>query len=129
MSAAAPRPVVLCVDDDPDLVALMGRALGDEYQVLSAGNAGDAISAAMGEPRPDLILLDVDMPEVSGFEVCQALKGEVQTADIPVVFLTSKAEAQSQVEGLELGAVDYIAKPINPAVLRVLPALPAFTSG
>jgi putative two-component system response regulator len=118
MSAAVQRPVVLCVDDDPDLVALMGKALGDEYQVLSAGNAGDAISAAMGEPRPDLILLDVDMPEVSGFEVCQALKGEVQTADIPVVFLTSKAEAQSQVEGLELGAVDYIAKPINPAVLR-----------
>jgi putative two-component system response regulator len=112
------RPVVLCVDDDPDLLALMGRALGEHYQVLSANNAGDAISHAFGEPRPELILLDVEMPEVSGFEVCQALKAEVQTADIPVVFLTGMTEAQSQVDGLALGAVDYIAKPIDPGVLR-----------
>jgi putative two-component system response regulator len=112
------RPVVLCVDDDPDLLALMGKALGEHYQVLSADNAGDAISHAFGEPRPELILLDVEMPEVSGFEVCQALKAEVQTADIPVVFLTGMTEAQSQVDGLALGAVDYIAKPIDPGVLR-----------
>jgi putative two-component system response regulator len=116
--SAGDRPVVLCVDDDGDLLALMGKALGEDYQVLTADNAGDAISAACGEPRPDLVLLDIDMPDVSGFEVCQALKAEVQTADIPVVFLTSRTEAQSQLEGLELGAVDYIAKPINAAVLR-----------
>jgi len=112
------RPVVLCVDDDPDLLALMSRALGEHYQVLSANNAGDAISAAFGEPRPELILLDVEMPDVSGFEVCQALKAEVQTASIPLVFLTANTQAQAQVDGLALGAVDYIAKPIDPAVLR-----------
>jgi putative two-component system response regulator len=112
------RPVVLCVDDDPDLLALMSRALGEHYQVLSASNAGDAISAAFGEPRPELILLDVEMPDVSGFEVCQALKAEVQTAGIPLVFLTANTEPQAQVDGLALGAVDYIAKPIDPAVLR-----------
>ena len=98
---------------------MIAKALGSEYQVLTADNAGDAISMAFGEPTPDLILLDVDMPDVSGFEVCQALKGEAQTAEIPVIFLTSRIEAQDQVEGLQLGAVDYIGKPINAAVLKV----------
>jgi putative two-component system response regulator len=116
--SANDRPVVLCVDDVSDLLALMAKALGSEYQVLTADNAGDAISLAFGEPTPDLILLDVDMPDVSGFEVCQALKGEVATAEIPIIFLTGRTEAQSQVEGLELGAVDYIGKPINVAVLK-----------
>src|SRR3989442_8871160 len=96
----------------------MTLALKSEYEVLTADNAGDAISMAFGEPTPDLILLDVDMPDVSGFEVCQALKGEAPTADIPIIFLTSRTEAQSVVEGLGLGAVDYIGKAINVAVLR-----------
>jgi putative two-component system response regulator len=96
----------------------MAKALASEYQVLTADNAGDAISAAFGDPTPDLILLDVDMPDVSGFEVCRALKAEVPTAAIPVIFVTSRAEAQAQLEGFELGAVDYVAKPINAAVLR-----------
>jgi putative two-component system response regulator len=117
--SAKDRPVILCVDDATDLLALMAKALGSDYQVLTADNPGDAISMAFGEPTPDLIILDVDMPDVSGFEVCQALKGEAQTAQIPVIFLTSRIEAQSQVEGLELGAVDYIGKPINAAVLKV----------
>src|SRR5438132_6110463 len=101
----------------------MTLALKSEYEVLTADNAGDAISLAFGEPTPDLVLLDVDMPDVSGFEVCQALKGEAQTAEIPVMFLTSRIEAQDQVEGLQLGAVDYIGKPINAAVLKVRVAL------
>ena len=112
------RPVILCVDDVSDLLTLMTLALKSEYEVLTADNAGDAISLAFGEPTPDLILLDVDMPDVSGFEVCQALKGETQTAEIPVIFLTGNTDAQSQVEGLQLGAVDYIGKPINAAVLK-----------
>jgi putative two-component system response regulator len=111
------RPVVLVVDDVTDLLALIARVLGSEYQVLTADNPGDAIALAEGEPRPDLILLDIDMPHVTGFEVCQALKGEVRTADIPVIFLTARTEAQDQVEALQLGAVDFINKPINAAVL------------
>src|SRR5688572_17979023 len=117
-SPADDRPVVLCVDDAKDLLALMGKALGEDYRVITADNGGDAISAAFGEPRPDLILLDIDMPEVSGLEVCQALKGEAQTASIPVVFLTARTGMQEQVEGLEQGAVDYITKPFNAFVLR-----------
>jgi putative two-component system response regulator len=112
------KPVILCVDDAGDLLALMGKALGEEYRVITANNAGDAISAAMGEPRPDLILLDIDMPDVNGLEVCQALKGEAQTAGIPVVFLTARNTMQQQVEGFETGAVDYITKPFNAFVLR-----------
>ena len=116
--SANDKPVVLCVDDATDLLALMGKALGEDYRVITANNAGDAIAAASGEPRPDLILLDIDMPEVTGLEVCQALKGEPQTASIPVVFLTARNAMQHQVEGLEMGAVDYITKPFNAFVLR-----------
>ena len=121
--SAKGKPVILCVDDATELLALMGKALGDEYQVLTADNPGDAIEKAFSEPKPDLILLDVDMPEVTGFEVCGALKAEQATADIPVIFLTSRNDPQSQVEGLSLGAVDYIFKPINAAVLRTRVAL------
>lgn len=116
MNAKA-QPVILAVDDATDLLALMSKALGANYKVITADNGGDAISAASGNPRPDLILLDVEMPNVSGFEVCRALKAEPRTADIPVIFLTGKNEAQAQVEGLELGAVDYVTKPINSKVL------------
>jgi putative two-component system response regulator len=112
------RPVLLAVDDDADLVALMRKALGGEYVVLTATNSGDAIALAAGDPRPDLILLDIEMPEVSGFEVCRALKSDAATADIPIAFLTGQAEAQSQVEAFGLGAVDYIIKPINAGVLK-----------
>jgi putative two-component system response regulator len=112
------RPVVLCVDDSRDLLALMARALGNDYQVVTVDDPGEAIRKAFDEPRPDLILLDIEMPQVNGFEVCRALKGETLTADIPVIFLTAKSEAQAQVEGFEAGAVDYITKPINAAVLR-----------
>ena len=116
--SAKDRPVILCEDDATELLALMAKALGAEYQVLTADNAGDAISLAFGEPVPDLVLLDVEMPDVSGFEVCRALKAEAPTANIPVIFLTSRFEAEWQLEGLELGAVDYVPKPINAGVLR-----------
>jgi len=112
------RPVVLAVDDDTDLLALMQKALGQDYDMVIASDAGTAIEKAFGEPRPDLILLDVEMPDISGFEVCRALKDEAITASVPVIFLTGKTEAQAQVEAFELGAVDYISKPINSAVLK-----------
>jgi putative two-component system response regulator len=104
------RPVVLVVDDSTDLLALMERALSADYEIITASDPGSAIEKAFGEPRPDLILLDVEMPEISGFEVCRALKDEPATASIPIIFLTGKTEAQAQLEGLELGAADYITK-------------------
>jgi putative two-component system response regulator len=112
------KPVVLAVDDATDLLALMAKALAADYEIITAADAGTAIEKASAEPRPDLILLDIEMPDVSGFEVCRALKGEAATADIPIIFLTGKTEAQAQVEGLQLGAVDYVTKPINAGVLK-----------
>ena len=77
------RPVILAVDDSEDMLALVEKALGEDYQVISASDPGSAIEKAFGEPRPDLILLDVEMPDIDGFEVCRALKDEASTASIP----------------------------------------------
>jgi len=118
VSEQAKKPVILAVDDATDLLALMAKALNADYQVVTASDAGTAIEKAFAEPKPDLILLDIEMPDVNGFEVCQALKAEAATADIPIIFLTGKTEAQAQVEGFGLGAVDYVTKPINAAVLK-----------
>jgi putative two-component system response regulator len=115
----AKRPLILVVDDSEDMLALMEKALGAEYEVVTAADSGTAIEKAFGDPRPDLILLDIEMPDIDGFEVCRALKGEPATAAIPVIFLTGKSEAQAQVEGLELGAADYLTKSgANAAVLK-----------
>ena len=117
--SAAKRPLILVVDDSEDMLALMEKALGAEYEVVTAADPGTAIEKAFGDPRPDLILLDIEMPDIDGFEVCRALKGEPATSAIPVIFLTGKSEAQAQVEGLELGAADYLTKSgANAAVLK-----------
>jgi putative two-component system response regulator len=111
------RAVVLAVDDDPDLLALIAKVLATEYEVKTASDGGDALALAAAAPQPDLVLLDVDLPGASGFEVCQLLKEDPATARIPVIFLTGKSEAADQLEGLDLGAVDYLTKPINPRLL------------
>ena len=101
------------------MLALMEKALSADYEVVTASDPGTGIEKAFGEPRPDLILLDVEMPDISGFEVCRALKDEPATASIPIIFLTGKTEAQAQVEGLELGAADFITKSgSNAGILR-----------
>jgi len=114
---AAKRPTILAVDDATDLLTLMAAALSTEYSVITAENPAKAIKAVLGQPRPDLILLDVEMPGASGFEVCKKLKAEPRTSDIPIIFLTGRTEAQAQVEAFKVGAVDYITKPINAQVL------------
>ena len=115
----AGKPVVLAVDDDSDLLALIGKVLSRDYRVLTAEDPGTALDHAVGKPRPDLIMLDVEMPGASGFELYGVLKAEANVADIPIIFLTGNSDPKSQVEGLEMGAVDYITKPINAAVLQV----------
>jgi putative two-component system response regulator len=111
-------PVVLAVDDSTDLLSLMAKALGTDYRVLTAADGAGALKAAQGDPPPDLVLLDVEMPGFSGFDVCKKLKGDPGTSDIPIIFLTGKGEAQAQVEGFKLGAIDYITKPIKVEVLK-----------
>ena len=117
MTEQGVRPVILAVDDDPDLLALIGKVLATEYEVKSAGDGGDALALAAAAPQPDLILLDIQLPGATGFEVCQLLKEDPATARIPVIFLSGNSEAADQLEGLDLGAVDYITKPVNAKLL------------
>jgi putative two-component system response regulator len=114
---APAKPVILAVDDAAELLALIGKALVGDYKVKLASDGEKALALAAEAPEPDLILLDVGLPGISGFDVCRKLKQQPATAGIPVIFLTAKTEAADQVEGLDLGAVDYIAKPVNAKLL------------
>ncbi|KAF1049829.1 response regulator [Xylophilus sp.] len=114
------RPIatVLVVDDTADNLALMGSLLKDRYRVKVANQGEKALRIAQGENPPDLILLDIMMPGIDGHEVCRRLKADARTRDIPVIFLTARNEEEDERFGLELGAVDYITKPISPAILQ-----------
>ena len=112
-----PRPIVLVVDDTPDNLTLMSSLLKPLYQVKLANSGAKALQLAQSDNPPDLILLDIMMPEMDGYEVCHALKASPRTRDIPVIFLTAKAEIEDEQKGLEMGAVDYITKPISPPIV------------
>jgi putative two-component system response regulator len=111
------RPTVLVVDDTPDNIALITTLLKDLYTVKIATNGKKALQIAFSREPIDLILLDIMMPEMDGYEVCRELKGDSHTADIPIIFLTAKSDEQDELKGFELGAVDYITKPISPPIV------------
>jgi putative two-component system response regulator len=111
------KAAVLVVDDTPSNLSLIAGLLKDQYTVRVANDGEKGLQLARSENRPDLILLDVMMPEMSGYEVCKQLKSDPATQDIPIVFLTALAEAEDEKRGLELGAVDYITKPVSPPIL------------
>jgi putative two-component system response regulator len=111
------RPVILVVDDTPDNLMLMNDLLKVEYRVKVANNGERALSIARSDSPPALILLDIMMPGIDGYEVCRQLKADMKTREIPIIFLTAKAEIEDERAGLELGAVDYITKPISPAIV------------
>ncbi|RAO77281.1 HD-GYP domain-containing protein [Dyella jiangningensis] len=112
-------PSVLIVDDTPDNRLLLSELLKPLYRVQLAADGAEALAIANGEDKPDIILLDVMMPGVSGFDVCRQLKAKQDTRDIPVIFLTTLDAAEDETRGLVLGAVDYITKPISPPVVLV----------
>ena len=114
---AADRSTILVVEDDPATQQLLTTVLGDDWNVLTAESGASAISVATDE-RPDLILLDVGLPDMEGFDVCSQFKSDPRLVSIPVIFLTSHASPDSEIKGLEVGGIDYITKPINPPVLR-----------
>ncbi|MEO8144232.1 MAG: HD domain-containing phosphohydrolase [Betaproteobacteria bacterium] len=113
------KSLILAVDDAPDLLALMEKALSADYEVRTAASGAAALLAAAAEPQPVLILLDVEMVGITGFDVCKALKTNPATAAIPVIFITGKGEKKDEMQGFTLGAVDYVAKPINSAILKL----------
>jgi len=109
---------ILVVDDSPDNIILMSRLLKDHYRTKIATNGEKALKIASSDDPPDLILLDVMMPYMDGYEVCQELKKNPKTSRIPVIFLTAKTDIEDEKRGFEVGAVDYITKPVSaPLVL------------
>jgi len=111
------RPIVLVVDDTPEILTLIHSLLSSKYQVKSANSGKKGLQIAQSDPAPDLVLLDIMMPGMDGYEVCIELKDNPQTRDIPVIFLTAKSEIENEERGFALGAVDYVTKPIGPSVL------------
>ncbi len=112
-----PRHNVLVVDDQPVNIQVLYQALAADHRVLKAGSGAEALRVCRTH-RPDLVLLDIVMPGMDGFEVCRQLKNDAATRDIPVIFVTAHDDASHETLGLELGAVDFIVKPVNAAVVR-----------
>src|SRR4051812_47119411 len=111
------KKVVLVVDDAPSNIHAVNEILRSSYRVRVATSGAKALELAVGKPEPDLILLDVVMPEMDGYEVCRRLKADPATKDIPVIFLTGQTEIEDETKGFDAGAVDYIHKPFSPAVV------------
>jgi putative two-component system response regulator len=111
------KDTILVIDDTSSNLILMGGVLKDDYNVKLANSGERGLGIAFGESLPDLILLDIMMPEMDGYEVCTRLKNDSRTCNIPIIFLTAKNEIEDEQYGLELGAVDYICKPITPALV------------
>lgn len=113
----AEKKVLLVVDDDSENIQIVRSILGDKYKIRVAMDGFKALELAKVEPLPCLILLDVIMPHMDGYEVCRQLKAEPKTRDIPVMFLTGKTEVADETRGFEVGAVDYIHKPFSPPIV------------
>ena len=109
---------VLIVDDSVETVKILGEAIEDLCEILVALNGAKALEIVASPNPPDLILLDVLMPEMDGYEVCKRLKSNPATFSIPVLFVTSLTESEDEAKGLELGAIDYLTKPVNPHIVR-----------
>ena len=118
MIAQANKPSILIVDDTPENLDILKNALMDEYMVRPAINGVLALRLATMEPQPDIILLDVLMPGMDGYEVCRRLKLDRRTRDIPVIFVTTMSDDQDELKGLQIGAADYITKPISIPIVK-----------
>lgn len=112
----AVKPTILIVDDSPNNLTMIASLLHDFYTV-KAVNRGVKVFKVVKEEQPDLILLDIMMPDLDGYEVCRLLKADPHTRNIPIIFLTSRSEIESEELGMKLGAVDYITRPISPLIL------------
>jgi len=110
---------VLIVDDTPENIQVLMGTLQDQYAIVAAINGEKALKLAVAEPQPDLILLDIMMPAMDGFEVCQRLKSNTATREIPVIFLSALDDTVNKVKGFSVGAVDYISKPFHPEEVLV----------
>lgn len=111
------KPRILIVDDEPANLKVMREVLGNQYR-MSFAKSGAAALALLEKEQPKLILLDIMMPDMNGFEVCEILKSTPTLSHIPIIFVTALGDESDEFKGFELGAVDYITKPISPAIVR-----------
>ncbi len=109
---------VLVVDDAPENIDLLDSVLNQDHRIKVALNGEKALKIAGSENPPDIILLDIEMPGMDGYEVCRRLKADPQTQGIPVIFVTARSDASDETKGLEIGAVDYITKPFSPPIVQ-----------
>ena len=112
------QKLILVVDDTPLNISVITGALKDTYRTKVATSGAKALAIAVADEKPDLILLDVMMPEMDGYEVCRRLKADPTTREIPVIFLTAQTDAEDETRGFQVGAVDYVHKPFSPAVMK-----------
>jgi putative two-component system response regulator len=112
------RDKILIVDDESFYIDVLVNLLNDEYSIAVAKDGEQALSRAESDSPPDLILLDILMPTMDGYEVCRRLKSQPNTSDIPIIFLTVKSEVEDEIKGFNLGASDYITKPMSPPIVK-----------
>jgi sigma-B regulation protein RsbU (phosphoserine phosphatase) len=112
------QKLILVVDDTPLNISVITGALKDTYRTKVATSGAKALAIAVADEKPDLILLDVMMPEMDGYEVCRRLKANPTVREIPVIFLTAQTDAEDETRGFQVGAVDYVHKPFSPAVMK-----------
>jgi len=111
------RQTILVVDDAPENIDVLVGVLGGEYRVKAATSGPRALKIALSDDPPDLVLLDIMMPQMDGYEVCRKLKADPATRKTPVIFVTARGEVTDETQGFELGAADYITKPVQPAIV------------
>ncbi len=109
---------ILIVDDEPANLNLLSELFKDDYKIMAAKDGHKGVMIAQSSPPPDLILLDIIMPGIDGYEVLDILKNNEATINIPVIFVTSRAAEEEETKGFEKGAVDYISKPFNPVIVK-----------
>ncbi len=118
MSPLLPKQCVLVVDDSPDNIELLSEVLRDDYRVRVATSGEKALKIVYSDEPPDLILLDIMMPGISGLEICRRLKANPDRRRIPIIFVTAMSSTEDEQRGLDTGAVDYITKPISPPIVK-----------
>lgn len=112
------KPIILIVDDAPTNIKVLGQILIEDYEIKVAPSGLKALDIVQSTDPPDLILLDIMMPDMNGYDVCEKLKSDPATAPIPVIFVTTKSKEEDEARGFDLGAVDYIPKPVMPTVVK-----------
>ena len=110
---------ILIVDDTPANIHVLAEALGDNYDIRIATDGQMALELLNNHEKPDIILLDIMMPGMDGYEVCRRLRDNVETRNVPVIFVTALLENENEIKGLDMGAIDYITKPIIPSIVKL----------